>query len=78
MENSNKLPAICRNCKYRKSSKYESFYNGNSKNDSMCTYIIETGEKRGCIPTDTECEKFSPRENAKKSKMKSKYRKTII
>ena len=60
-EPQNKLHDICRKCYYRRNINSDGMYYGNSKTDSMCAYLVITGELRGCTPTDSECAKFKPR-----------------
>ena len=63
LDEKTRLPTICRKCFYRRfvPNRGLTFYNGNSKTDSCCAYILIEGEPRGCTPTDGECVQFRPR-----------------
>jgi hypothetical protein len=63
-----KLPRICRKCFYRRNLQYKGFYNGNSRTDSCCAFMLLENELRGCTPTDGECARFKPRTNTKSLK----------
>lgn len=60
-QNEPQLRPICRNCFYRRNEGDMSYYNGISRNKSICAYIIIEDEPRGCTPTDDACERFRPR-----------------
>ena len=57
----NKLNKICRHCYYRRCVVNDTFYQGKSKLNSCCAYIIIEGEPRGCTPSEGECKRFKPR-----------------
>ena len=67
IDDSTRLPKICRNCFYRRSIKARgmSFYYGKSRLDSFCAYFTIEEEIRGCTPTDGECARFKPRKSKK-------------
>lgn len=60
-----RLPLICRKCFYRRSVNYRGFYNGKSRYDSCCVFMLIEDEPRGCTPTDGECARFRPRTRTK-------------
>ena len=60
------LPKNCRKCEYRRNQDNMSYYNGNSRLNSCCVYLIVTGEPRGCSPEN--CDKFTPRTGGKQYK----------
>lgn len=65
-----RLPKICRKCFYRRNLAYIGFYNGKSRTDSCCAFMLLEGEQRGCTPTDGECARFKPRTHTKSLKGK--------
>lgn len=65
IDDSTRLPKICRKCFYRRNQADNSFYNGKSICNSCCCYILIEGEPRGCTPTDGECARFKPRTRTK-------------
>ena len=61
----NRLHPICSKCFYRRALAYDSYYNGKSRCDSYCAYILIEGKQRECMPTDYECASFKPRTRTK-------------
>lgn len=56
-----RIEPVCRGCHYRRNIGNEQYYNGESKRDSSCDYLIIEGEPRCCQPQGNFCEKFKSR-----------------
>ena len=63
LDDETRLPKICRKCFYRRlvPNRGLALYNGNSRTESCCAFILIEGEPKNCTPSDTECAKFKPR-----------------
>ena len=72
IQRDDKLEPVCKGCHYRRNIGNEQYYNGDSKRDSSCDYLIIEGQPRGCVPKGNKCGKFVSR------KVLSKNRKALI